>query len=84
VSGTVTSMAAIVSVGNYTIYSGFIGVNLNNNTNEKSLLPCRRILMRPCASSSATVASFAISGGSAERARRIFTESDSRPVQAGQ
>jgi hypothetical protein len=32
-SGTVTSMAATLSVGNYTIYPGFVGVDLNNNTN---------------------------------------------------
>jgi hypothetical protein len=32
-TGTVTSIAATLSVGNYTIYPGFVGVDLNNNTN---------------------------------------------------
>jgi beta-galactosidase len=32
-TGTVTSMVATLSVGNYTIYPGFVGVDLNNNTN---------------------------------------------------
>jgi beta-galactosidase len=33
VNGTVTSTAATLSVGSYTIYPGFVGVDLNNNTN---------------------------------------------------
>jgi beta-galactosidase len=32
-TSTVTSLAATLSVGNYTIYPGFVGVDLNNNTN---------------------------------------------------
>jgi beta-galactosidase len=32
-TGTVTSTAATLSVANYTIYPGFVGVDLNNNTN---------------------------------------------------
>ena len=32
-SGSVTSTAATLTVANYTIYPGFVGVDLNNNTN---------------------------------------------------